>query len=351
METTAEIETKVRNQLHGWILARPKRLFLYFLFGCAALIFTRCYMFNTTSYLNIDSYLAGTERLPYQRRVFPMIVLRALLRLPFPHVLSASNFAIFAHPAFLYLLGLNLLSFCLTGYFATALYRRLAPEGRLGLLVFPVLLFASMWTYLMRPLFGTNLPYDLPSQAFFAAGLLCIYSRRFWWLLVVVAVGTFNRETTLFLIILYVIDVFATRASVSVFQFPWLCITLLSLVWIAIRSYLGHLYTTNDAGETFLRVRVNAHLLIPDNYPQILTACGFLLPVVWILRRQVPDRRLAAWIYILPIWVAVMVFYGVLNESRIFGELCSLVAVVSVLLLEKYSSDLGLAQDRTVMPQ
>jgi hypothetical protein len=275
-----------------------------------------------------------------------MIVLRALLRLPFPHRLSASHFAIFAKPAFLYLLGFNLLCFCLAGYFATKLYRQISPEGKLALLVFPAFLFASMWTYLMRPMFGTNLPYDLPSQAFFAAGLLCIYSRRFWFLLLIIAIGTFNRETTLFLIIIYVIDLFAAGDSLSISQLPWLRIALLSSIWIAIKLYLGHLYTANDATDSFLRLGVNAHLLIPDNYPQILTACGFLLPVVWIFRRGIPDRRLAAWIYILPIWVGVMIFYGVLNESRIFGELCSLVAVAGVLLLERYCGDTGLRKDQ-----
>ena len=336
MEPTHTITTPTHTPAPSWDLSRKGRLLVYFLFACAGLIFTRVYMLNTWSYLDLNSYLAGTERLPYQRRVLPMLLLRGLLRLPYPHTL-AHHFVIFANAPLLYLLGINLLAFGLTGWLTTRLYRVSTPQGRFPLLVFPIFLFVSMWTYLMRPLFITNLPYDFLSQAFFTAGLFCLYTDRFMPLLLIVAVGTFNRETTLFLILLYVIDALATRTGPLFARIPWLRTSLLAATWLAIKLFLGRLYTQNNPIDDFLRFRVNAHLLVPDNYPQILTACGFLLPVLWLLRRNVPNPRLAAWLYIVPIWIVMMIPLGVLNESRIFGELCPLVAVLATTLLDAYT--------------
>lgn len=337
MESTHPIASHTRTPAPNWNLSRKARLLVYFLFACAGLIFTRVYMSNTGSYLDLNSYIAGTERLPYQRRVLPMLLLRGLLRLPYPHAL-AHHFVIFANAPLLYLLGINLLALAVTGWFTTRLYRVSTPEGRFPLLVFPFLLFVSIWTYLMRPLFITNLPYDFLSQAFFTAGLFCLYTRRFLPLLLIVAIGSFNRETTLFLVILFVIDALATRTGPLVKRIPWAQTALLAAIWLAIKIFLGRLYTHNNPIDNFLRFRVNAHLLIPDSYPQMLTACGFLLPVLWLLRRNIPNPRLAAWLYIIPIWIVMMIPFGVLNESRIFGELCPLVAVLATTLLDAYTS-------------
>ena len=68
--------------------------------------------------------------------------------------------------------------------------------------------------------------------------------------------------------------------------------------------------------------------------PQTLSGCGYLLPVMLYFRRRVPDARVAAYLLIIPIWFAVMMYYGVLVETRIYGELCPLVAIASVLLME-----------------
>ena len=39
---------------------------------------------------------------------------------------------------------------------------------------------------------------------------------------------------------------------------------------------------------------------------------------------------------LLPVWIGVMLFKGVLYEARIYGELCPYAAVACVLLMEQY---------------
>ncbi len=109
-------------------------------------------------------------------------------------------------------------------------------------------------------------------------------------------------------------------------------------IWLAVDLTLSRFYIHNNASELGLRFRANLNNLTPHSWPQLFGACGFLLPVLWCLRRRIPDARIAAYLLILPLWILVMFARGVLTETRIFGELCPLVAVASTLLLEAYAA-------------
>ena len=67
----------------------------------------------------------------------------------------------------------------------------------------------------------------------------------------------------------------------------------------------------------------------------MLSACGYLLPFVLIMRRRLPDPRLRAWLWLVPIWLLFMFSYGILIETRVFGELIPLVVCSSTLIFEE----------------
>jgi hypothetical protein len=322
-----------------WRLTPWARTGLYTLFLFAGFYFTRAHLLTTHPYLNLDRYLAGTERLPFQRRILPMLLLRALDHLPLPARLLHSHSGIFAQPHQIYLFLLDLTSVATASLFTLALHRRASPRSRFHLLVFPILLFTLVWTYLIHTEANLYYPYDLLSLAFFTAGLYFIYTRRFLPLLLTLLIGTFNRETTLFLIPLFLLDATAPLTSLkkTLNSIPWLKTAALVLAWLAIKLYLNHLFRSNDRSEDILRLRYNLRYLPPNNWPQLLGGCGFLLPVVWFIRRRIPDPRIAAYILILPLWFLTMCCYGVLSETRIYGELCPLIAVACTLLLEAYA--------------
>ena len=48
------------------------------LYTCAGLQFIRFYVRSTTFYLNMQAYLDGHERLPFQERVLPILILKPL---------------------------------------------------------------------------------------------------------------------------------------------------------------------------------------------------------------------------------------------------------------------------------
>ena len=62
----------------------------------------------------------------------------------------------------------------------------------------------------------------------------------------------------------------------------------------------------------------------PQIWPQILSACGFLMPAPLLFWRLIPNRRLRLCTLLIPAWIVIMSIVGLLPESRIFGELIGL---------------------------
>jgi hypothetical protein len=193
------------------------------------------------------------------------------------------------------------------------------------------------------------------SLGFFTAGLYCIYTRRYGWLLAVMAVGTMNRETTLFLIPLYIIDSCTSRdpelatsdrlrGRIDLRAFPWLGALGLTATWLAIKVPLMIRFHHNDSTEDATHLWYNLNSLAPKHWPAILNVCGYLLPVlVLCFRRTIVPRRFGNYILLVPIWVGVMLLKGVLAETRIYGELAVFTALAGVLLVEQHASNLRVA--------
>lgn len=346
------IQESAQDNATPWELRRWPRRGLYTLFAFAGYLFTRAHLLNTIQFLNLPAYLAGNERLPFQRRVLPMLILRGLDRIT-PLAWHVSRRGIFAQSQLMYLFLLDLFSLAIATYFCMRLHIAAQPSSRYRLLVFPIFLWTLVWTFLIHTIFNHYFPYDMMSVAFFSAGLCFIYERRFLPLALVVLIGAFNKETVLFLVPLFLLDALGPvsfsqlRSAASQLHgpvdFDWKLAPLLKtaflfLIWLAVNLTLSRFYTHNDPSELRLRFRENLHNLAPHSWPQFFGACGFLLPVLWGLRRRIPDARIAAYLLVLPLWILVMFARGGLTETRIFGELCPLVAVASVLLLEAYAT-------------
>ncbi len=323
-------------------LSRPVTAAILVLYACATLQFIRFYAVSATPYLNLPAYVTGHERLPFQYRVLPALLIRGMYAV---HLLHAGGMhqkgAFTADRAPLFLLGL--LGFVAASLCTQALYGAFTASGRLRLLVFPVFLFTMMWTYSIHVEANFAYPYDMLAVAFFAAGLLCVARRRFWLLLLVVAIGTLNRETTLFLIPILLLDGATPRAEDEsrvlaarwdLRRAPWLKALALLVVWVAIKWLLARHYAGNDRSEDYLRLRDNLRELTPRLWPALLNICGYMLPVVLLLRRDLFPLRFRRWLWVLPLWLGVMLFAGVIVETRIYGELCPYVAVALVLILE-----------------
>ncbi len=332
-------------------LRRPQILLLWILYALATLQFIRFYVISTHFYLNLAAYLSGHERLPFQERVLPLVLMwpiqhSAWLMKAVSHPGTfdpAVKFA--ATPQTLGFYIVSLISFVIAGFYVTRLYSAVTRSGLLRLLVYPAFLVVSLWTYVVHIDANYSYPYDLPSLAFFTAGLYYIYTRRFWPLTAVMILGTFNRETTLFLIGVYLLDAastgttdqtFSLRSRFTLRTIPWARVALLALFWIVIKGSLAHAFAHNSRAEDYIRVKENLLRLKPRLLPTLLNICGYLLPILWVMRNRLRPIRFANYIYIFPVWIAVMFVSGVILETRIYGELCSFATVAAILLLEDY---------------
>jgi hypothetical protein len=333
----------------------PKRPFhrlltlLFYLF--ATLQFVRFYVVSPHFYLKMPDYLHGHERLPFQERVLPIflmwpinhsaIIMRAVDR---PISLDpGENSAATTKTIAFYIVSLIAVS--IAGFYLVRLYRLVTATGSLAMLVYPTFLVICIWTYVIHVDANYSYPYDMPALAFFTAGLYYIYKRRFLPLLFVVLTGTFNRETTLFLIGIYILDAASNPAPPDRPRLaerfrpelvPWGRVLLLTAVWLAIKLPLSHHFAHNSTAEDYIRIRENIGRLKPRLLPSLLNMCGYLLPVVWLFRDRLRPLRFANYLYILPFWIAIMFVSGVILETRIYGELSSFVAIAVVLLLEHH---------------
>jgi hypothetical protein len=333
---------------------RPFAIFIRVLYVFATLQFIRYYIVSTRLYIKMPAYLTGHERLPFQERVLPIFLMypiyhwTALLHYLANRGHDPETFDA-ATPASVGFYFVSLLGFSLAGFFVTRLYRAVTTTGSLSGLVYPLFIVVSLWTYVVHIDANYSYPYDMLSLGFFTAGLYFIYTRRFLPLLAIMAVGTLNRETTLFLVGIYVLDAASRnihdpatrlRDRFSPSLIPWARVAALLAIWLAIKLTLAHIFVRNSNAENYVRIVENIYRLKPRLWPSLLNICGYLLPIVWILRRRIQPIRFANYLYIFPFWFAIMFYTGVILETRIYGELTPFVTVACILLLERHLLDI-----------
>jgi hypothetical protein len=300
------------------------------------------FYFSTAPGVDIDRYLGGTAPLPFQERILPAVLIRLLLRIPpLVHFLLKHRLVL-SPPAKGCALILSCIALGIAGYFCVQLYRAASKTRALGVMVYPLFLVAVVLSYAVHVEQNTYLPYDMPSLAFFSAGLYAVYTRRYVWLVLIVLAGTFNRETTLFLVMAFALDAASIDDTTvggkrfDVTQIPWLRTLLLAVLWTGVHAFLAHRFAGNDRSENHIRITENLHRLIPENWPVLLNICGYLLPFVLLLWPRIRPRRIGNYALLAVPWFAVMFCYGVITETRIYGELTPFAVVATVLLLEEY---------------
>jgi hypothetical protein len=303
------------------------------------------YLSRTPSYLDLKVFENGKEQTPFQYRLLMMRPLAwahhstkltclaariSLLHVWFPTGVSAEGFVQAA---------VDVPSVVIAGLVARELYRRTSPTGILTSWMYPLALLLVLSTYALPTIHVFRFVYDLPSLAFFSLGLLLIYTRAHPLLLAAVfLLGTMNRETTLLLLPFFVLAQcsrgkqwdFRRLYSKPVFQTS----VPLLVTWLLWHLWVVHHFRANPsaAGPRFW---VNlGTLLIPLAWPQLLMTCMFPMLFVFTSRRHIRDSILRSWVWALPIWFACMLHYGLLVESRIFGELISYLACASALIAE-----------------
>ena len=316
---------RLRNRLAGWYSC----IIVFFVAAFVAQLYT----IEPSPYLDLRKYALGQERMPFQAR--------ELMRYP---LLWAGNSdflqrhttgrAGISSPERLVILLVTFVSILLSAWAARKIERMYWPKARAPLLSFAVLIVVFLFDFYLGVPF--TFPYDPVSMMFLGWGLYLVLADRFWWLLLLFAVATWNRETTVFLILARVAVVVWREGRWrmrAVKRHDVVQVAALCVVWIAINAVLHHKYAGNPT-EAGARIVGNLHKLAkPVLWPGILSGSAFLMPWIYWRRDLISAPRLRACVLLLPIWVLMLLCVGQILEVRIYGDIAVFIAVCAAAIL------------------
>lgn len=316
---------RLRSRLAEWYA----RIVVVF----ASAFIAQFYTIQVPPYLDLRKYALGQERMPFQAR--------ELMRYP---LLWAENSSFLLRhtngragmnsPDRLVLTVVAFVAILLSVWAAEKIDRMYWPNARVRLLPFAFLIVIFIFDFITGVPF--SFPYDPLSMMFLAWGLYLVLTGKFWWLLPLFALATWNRETTVFLIL--------ARAAVAVLpegRWKWRMprvrdvveVAVLCIVWGAIVFALHHKYASNPT-EAGPRILGNLHdLARPMLWPGILSGSAFLMPWIYWRRNLISAPKLRACILVLPLWVLMLLCVGQILEVRIYGDIAVFIAVCAAAIL------------------
>ena len=324
------------------------RAWNHYLLLALAAHFSLVYTLNTRPMLYLPAFESGKEHTPFQYRALTAWIYAAAARLlPIgprlgahlpPRMGQTSDFVTF---------GLSFVSLLVAVSAVRFSLERLTTGdqvwSRWGSLLVIVMAYPHYLLEFGHPCCAPmQLPYDLPSLAFFAVCLSLIVAGRLAWLYPVFAVATLNRESTIFLIVILLLyrsakeplpERWRFRLETLAHAVALLCLWFMER-WILHRMYhpLPPLAPTVAGFE--VHVRDNAgYLLKPFYWTSFLSMFGFSWIFVYAHWRRVPRAEVRRILWIGPIYLLAMYVVGILSEIRIFGELIPVYTLALVLLL------------------
>jgi hypothetical protein len=226
------------------------------------------------------------------------------------------------------------------GFIAAALiviYRSVTPVSAAGGALFAAALAVASvpWGFLSVG-YRISYPYDFPALFFSAAGLAAILSRRFDLLVVVVVLGTLNKETTLFLLPAYVLAEWPRTGARR--QLLWRTVILALAFAITYEVPRVLLQSTQPMLVTvYGKVGAGGDSRVWSNLNHVLHGDpgGFMQSAWWVAMLHVPPllffRRLPwalkAAYFATPFFLVPTFFFGNVYELRLYNELIPLGAM------------------------
>jgi hypothetical protein len=296
----------------------------------AALFFCRLRFLLSDSFLGADLFAEVAHHSgpkPWQYRILVPYVADILSQLKLPLLHSLERWSEIAEVSAVFFLVVS---------FRRYVSLFIPDKVVSSLLSFLVLLILPFNFFFPRP-YHPNYWYDMPSILFFTLGLIFLVEKN--WLLYypLFAIATFNRETTCFLTIIYVVSSLGREGRKSVIvhgmsQFA---------IWMAIKGILANWYASNPGptfewyaqpGITHLSDNI-AFFTNPVNYPMFLSNMGFIwIPILFYYRRINVEFVKRSLLVVFP-WFTGMMFVANIYELRIFGELIPVFLLAFILIV------------------
>lgn len=233
---------------------------MLFLLALLAANFSMIFCKLGVPFLDIHSYIAGTEATPYQWRCLMRPVFRVLLEVFDP--------AFMAHlpkltPPFLKE-PLRLAYFLVngTGIFLALVFHWLAANAHFrdrrvantSTLVFALVCY---FLFVLNPNLGYLLPYDIPALAFGGAGVWLVLSGRYLLATLMLPIAVLNRETAFMVPVL--LGCMALRGQAN--KHAWIHVALMLLSWVIVKWALSQAFK-GAASDSEIKLFYNAATVI-----------------------------------------------------------------------------------------
>jgi len=284
----------------------------------------------------LQDFAYGHVESPYRRRIFMEWVYRAFLHLRGTQVFHLGKRTLTPEQQVLFLIGFvaSILMVVVTWMLIRHLLGRQTPWQWISLAAIYMLDTQLLLSFDVR----TQFPYDLTTPVFFGTGLYALISRKRWLYYAAFLVGTLNRETTMFLPLLFVVCSLPEEFSL---RQAWRQIRPLVLVEAAAQLVVWQLLvmwceqmTGGHGTGIVISWRNNLRIVSnPTHWPLFASTFGFLWIALLLFHDRVSDTRLRRCAYLLPLWVAVMFYTGDPLEIRLYNEWIPYMTVCLALIL------------------
>jgi hypothetical protein len=284
-------------------------------YGFAALRFQHNARFVGAS---LERLTEGTALLPYQFRVLIPWLVECISNLPLVDLpLDSIYFLVEVTSLFLAILAFR-------HYLALPLGNSILPFVLSITLLYPLTIQYLVWD--PYPIF--YYPYDIPAVLFLTLGLIFLYEKSWTKYYVLFIVATFNRETSCFFTIVFLITSFGKESPSKLAAHTLFQLT----IWVAVKGLLYLVFSTNASAPNSVwgvfddNISFNMHRLSsPTAYLSLLSIVGFLWLPTLLLSPLIRDEFVRRSLLVcLPFFVG-MLLVGNIVETRIFGELTPIV--------------------------
>lgn len=272
---------------------------------------------------SLSSLFAGSADIPTQyRALIPWIVSSLVpLKLPF-----------FESPVRLFKVIEFLSTFFL--FVAFRYYISLFIKSKLLPSLFSLVLFVILpyqYIFYSWSLSAIYYPYDIPSVLFFTLGLILLYKKNHLIYYPVFIIATFNRETTIFLTLIYLFTAFEKNKIAPVLSH---CIAQ-AVIWASIKMCLAALYADNPGPGYFVNFfYVNLSLTAnPVNVMRIASSCGFVWVAVVFCSKLITDEFVKRSLLVIFPFFMGMFIVGNIIELRIYGEMIPVILSAFLLIV------------------
>lgn len=296
-------------------------------YALAILHFTLSYCGGARPFLDMNKYMAYSERMPFQGRLLPAILyngVSAMVDVP------AFSFGHLPPRLVIYSILLTAGSLLLTLLAVRDMSRRHMKGTRLTREFVSVALLMSVYfSYLTGYEMKFFLPYDLPSIALWACTLWLAYQRMTWLVVVVFTLSTINRETSIILAPC-VIAIYHHRHGAGL-RSKLVLVGAMVALWCAVKFLVHEGLQANPRegnGMALNNLSKNISLIMkPVHWPQLASIWGFLGIPFLLFWADIADPTHRAFKWVVASSCAMLCIVGIVVEVRIFGELGLLVVL------------------------